>query len=158
MTQININGYDFQVEPFVRYKEDRLRGRLLLTSGEALESVEMAIVKIRQRFLNVGELASIPVSEIWGFVLEPNTLSNVLSTLITLRFDLTQENLDPHKIYHLFFKKYEQELIKPVFKLNATTRNPVTIIQKFALEAAQDIAKSKIDFCHDPNLKDVRIV
>ncbi|MEG3899014.1 MULTISPECIES: hypothetical protein [unclassified Microcoleus] len=152
MTEIVVNNSTFQVQPFVRYKEDRLKGKLILSEKE-LSSVDMAIVKIKPGSMNVGGIARIPLVEIWGFVVD-NPDKCVLSTLIALRFDL--ETPDFEEIYHLHFLPFHTDT-REVFKLHSTARNPKNKFEKYALEVAQDINQSQINFCYDENLKNVTI-
>lgn len=152
MTQIVINNHTFQVQPFVRYKENRLKGKLILLDKE-ISSLDMAIVKITQQSMNVGGIARIPLMEIWGFVVDqPDNC--ILSTLIALRLDLKTPNFE--QIYHLNFVPFHTDT-REVFKLNATARNPRDKFEKYALEVAEDIRQSEVNFCHDENLKQVRI-
>jgi hypothetical protein len=153
MTEILIDDYSFQVEPFVRYKENRLKGKLTLTSGEEMSSLDMAIVRINQQSMNVGGIARIPLVETWGFVLD-NPDNCILSTLIALRFDLKTPDFE--QIYHLDFVPFQTDMGQ-VFKLNVTGRYPKNQFEKYALEVAEDIRQSEFNFCHDENLKHLTI-
>ena len=152
MTEIIINDCGFQVQPFVRYKENRLKGKLICLDKE-ISSFDMAIVSINQQSMNVGGIARIPLVEVWGFVLD-NPKDCILSTFISLRFDLKTPDFE--QIYHLDFVPFQTD-IGQVFKLNATGRYPKSQFEKYALEAAVDIRQSEFNFCHDENLKQVTI-
>ena len=152
MTQVLIEDYSFQIEPFVRYKENRLKGKLIFLDKE-ISSFNMAIISINQQSMNVGGIARIPLVEVWGFVLD-NPKNCILSTFLTLRFDLKTPDFE--QIYHLDFVPFQTD-ISQVFKLNATGRYPKNQFEKCALEVGEDIRQSEFNFCHDENLKQVRI-
>ncbi|MEG4424990.1 MULTISPECIES: hypothetical protein [unclassified Microcoleus] len=152
MTTITINESSFQVEPFVRYKENRVKGHFSLQSQE-FSSLNMAIVKIKSRTLTLDSvLASLPVNEIWGFVV--NDSGGTLSTVLTLKRDLPP--IEPGKIYELDFLPFKTAQGKG-FMLNAFPRNPMNDIEKYALEVADDILHSEIDFCQDKRLNEMRV-
>ncbi|MEG3908674.1 hypothetical protein QT979_13415 [Microcoleus sp. w2-18bC1] len=152
MAKIIINESSFQVEPFVRYKENRVKGHFTLQNQE-FPSLNMAIVKMNHLTLTLDSvLARLPITEIWGFVL--NDSGGTLSTLITVKRDLPA--IEPGKIYELGFLPFKTDIGKG-FMLNAFTRNPVNNTEKYALEAADDILNCEIDFCHDKKLNQVVI-
>lgn len=152
MTTITINESSFQVQPFVRYKENRVKGHLVLQGQEFL-SLNMAIVKINNRTLTIDSvLAQLSVKEVWGFVL--NDSGGILSTFMTLRFNLS--SIEPGKIYELYFLPFKTDISKS-FMLNAFPRNPMNDTEKYALEAADDILNSAINFCHDERLNKIVI-
>jgi len=152
MTTITINESSFQVQPFVRYKENRVKGHFAL-QGQEFYSLNMAIVKINNRTLTIDSvLAQLSVKEVWGFVL--NDSGGILSTFMTLRFNLS--SIEPGKIYELDFLPFKTDLSKS-FMLNAFPRNPMNDTEKYALEAADDILNSAIDFCHDERLNKIVI-
>ncbi|MEG4574279.1 hypothetical protein QUA56_16540 [Microcoleus sp. N3A4] len=153
MTIITINESSFQVQPFVRYKENRVKGHFSLVEGQKFPSLNMAIVKINSLTLTLDSvLARLPIKEIWGFVL--NDSGGTLSTLLTLKHDLPP--IEPGKIYELDFLPFKSDIGKG-FMLNAFSRNPMTDAEKYALEVADDILNSEIDFCHDERLNQVVI-
>ena len=161
MTQVLVNDSIFQVQPFVRYKENRLKGEFISeiveTGSEPVSTIDMAIVKINQISMNIGGIARIPLVEVWGFVVginEKQPQYSNLSTFISLRFDLETTNYD--KIYHLHFLLFHTDT-RQVYKLHSTGLNPQNNFEKFALEVAQDIRESAINFCCDPNIKNVTI-
>lgn len=155
MTTIIMNESTFQVEPFVRYKENRIKGHFTQESlpGRKITSLTMAIVKISSLKLTMDSvLAQLKLKEVWGFVL--NDSGGVLSTFVTLRFNLS--SIDPGQIYQLNFVPFKTD-IGTSFMVNGVSRNPLTNIEKFALEAANDILNSEINFCHDEKLNQIVI-
>jgi len=155
MTVMTINESMFQVEPFVRYKENRVKGHFTVKTlpGQEFASLNMAIVKINSLTLTIDSvLAQLPVKEVWGFVL--NNSGGILSTFVTLQLELPP--IEPGKIYQLGFLPFKTDIGKS-FRLNAVPRNPMNDIEKFALEAANDILNSEIDFCHDERLNQIVI-
>jgi len=152
MTTITINESSFQVEPFARYKENRVKGYFVL-EGQEFPSLNMAIVKMNHLTLTIDSvLARLPITEIWGFVL--NDSGGTLSTFITVKRDFLP--IEPGKIYELGFLPFKTALGKG-FMVNAFPRNPVNVNEKYALEAADDILQSAIEFCHDEKLNQIVI-
>lgn len=152
MTTITINESCFQVDPFVRYKENRVKGHFTV-QGQEFPSLNMAIVKINSLTFTIDSvLAQLPLKEVWGFVL--NDSGGTLSTFITLRLELT--SIEPGKIYELDFLPFKSDIGKG-FMVNAFPRNPINYTEKYALEAANDILNSEIDFCHDGRLNQIVI-
>lgn len=152
MTTITINESSFQVEPFVRYKENRVKGHFTL-EGQEFSSLNMAIVKINHLTLTIDSvLARLPITEIWGFVL--NDSGGTLSTFVTVKRDFLP--IEPGKIYELGFVPFKTDLGKG-FMVNAFPRNSVNNIEKYALEAANYILNSEINFCHDEILNQLII-
>ncbi|MEG4838357.1 hypothetical protein [Microcoleus sp. B9-D4] len=159
MTIIRINESSFQVEPFVRYKENRVKGYFVL-EGQEFPSLNMAIIKINHLTLTIDSvLARLPITEIWGFVL--NDSGGTLSTFVTVKRDFlpmrsAPASYEPGKIYELGFVPFKTDVGKG-FMVNAFPRNPVNVNEKYALEAAEDILHSAIDFCQDERLNQIVI-
>ncbi|MEG4857096.1 hypothetical protein QUB75_04720 [Microcoleus sp. K1-B6] len=102
----------------------------------------MAIVKINHLTLTIDSvLARLPITEIWGFVL--NDSGGTLSTFVTVKRDFLP--IEPGKIYELGFVPFKTDVGKG-FMVNAFPRNSVNDIEKYALEAADDILNSEIIF------------
>lgn len=152
MTIITVNQSSFQVEPFVRYKENRVKGHFTL-EGLEFPSLNMAIVKMNNRILKINSvLGVLPVTEIWGFVI--NDSGGTLSTFVTAQRKIPP--IEPEKIYELDFLPFKSQLGKG-FMLNTFPRNPSNDNEKFGLEIAHDILNSAIDYCRDERLNKIQL-
>ncbi|MEG5063154.1 hypothetical protein QUB33_05970 [Microcoleus sp. B3-A4] len=147
MTIITVNQSSFQVEPFLRYKENRVKGHFTL-EGLEFPSLNMAIVKINPRILKINSvLGVLPVTEVWGFVI--NDSGGTLSTFVTAQREFP--SIEPDKIYEFDFLPFKSPLGKG-FMLNTFPRNLNNDHEKFGLEIANDILTSAIDYCRDERL------
>ncbi|MEG5035322.1 hypothetical protein [Microcoleus sp. AT3-D2] len=150
MTIITVNQSSFQVEPFLRYKENRVKGHFTL-EGLEFPSLNMAIVKINSRILKINSVV-LPMTEVWGFVI--NDSGGTLSTFLTAQREIPP--IEPEKIYELDFLPFNPRLGKG-FMLNTFPRNPNNDHEKFGLEIAHDILNSAIDYCRDERLDEIQV-
>lgn len=142
----------FRYSPLSAEEENRVKGHFAL-QGQEFPSLNMAIVKINNPTVTIDSvLAQLSVKEVWGFVL--NDSGGILSTFMTLRFNLS--SIEPGKIYELDFLPFKTDIWKG-FMLNAFPRTPMNDTEKYALEAADDILNSAINFCHDERLNQIVI-